>query len=375
VRPNGILQYDLCLYGRRFRESSGLRYTPENRRKVRKHLRRINAQWETGTFDYAAWFPHSRKLAEAQRWLRERGSRLPERRFAGYADEWYRLNAGAWKASYARQVRSAIDRHLIPRFGDWPLDAITERAIRGFRQALIDAVDAEGERCLSNARINFILTPLSGILRFAERELGLDNPMDELQPLRNDPRDPMPLTADEVRAFLEAVDAQYRLYFKPRFYTGLRRCEVNGLKVGYVDLERRQLRVREAIVDGRQTSLKHCKTRRDIPLSPTLTAELQQHVAGKSPQDLRLLPRRWARVDELVGRRAPVGLRRWTRSASSVGACTRRATPRRCCTWPPARTRCSFRACSAIVRSRCCSSAMPGSSPTRSPTTARGSSG
>jgi integrase len=145
VRPNGMLQYNLCLYGRRFRESSGLHDTPENRRKVRKHLRQINAQWETGTFDYATWFPHSRKLAEAQRWLRERGSRLPERRFAAYADEWYRLNAGAWKASYARQVRSAIDRHLIPHFGDWPLDAITERAIRAFRQELIDAVDANGE--------------------------------------------------------------------------------------------------------------------------------------------------------------------------------------------------------------------------------------
>lgn len=36
VRPNGFLQYDLCLYGRRFRESSGLRDTPENRRRVRK---------------------------------------------------------------------------------------------------------------------------------------------------------------------------------------------------------------------------------------------------------------------------------------------------------------------------------------------------
>jgi len=109
VRPNGILQYDLCSYGRRLRESSGLSDTPENRRKLRKNLRQINAQRETGTFDYAAWFPRSRKLEEAQRWLRERGSKLPERRFGAYADEWYRLHAGGWKASYARQVRSVID--------------------------------------------------------------------------------------------------------------------------------------------------------------------------------------------------------------------------------------------------------------------------
>ncbi|MCG5549482.1 Arm DNA-binding domain-containing protein [Halorhodospira halochloris] len=55
VRPNGILQYDLCLYGRRFRESSGLQDTPDNRRRIRRDLRRINAEIEMGTFDYAAW--------------------------------------------------------------------------------------------------------------------------------------------------------------------------------------------------------------------------------------------------------------------------------------------------------------------------------
>jgi len=285
ARPNGMLQYDLCFYGRRFRESAGLRDTPENRRRVRKNLRRINAEWETATFDYAAWFPNSRKRAEAQRWLREQASRLPDWRFAAYADEWYRLHAGDWKDSYARQVRSVLDQYLIPHFGDWPLDAVTERAVRAFRQELIDQVDDQEQRRLSNARINFIFTPLSGVLRFAERELGIDNPMTELQPLRDDPQDPMPLTADEVNAFLEAVDSHYRLYFKLRFYTGLRSCEVNGLKVGYLDLDTRQLRVREARVDGRQTTLKHRKTRRDVPLSPSLASELREHVREKAPAD------------------------------------------------------------------------------------------
>lgn len=54
-------------------------------RVMRRTLRRINAEWETGTFDYAARFPSSRKLAEAQRWLREHGSRL-ERMMEGVSE-------------------------------------------------------------------------------------------------------------------------------------------------------------------------------------------------------------------------------------------------------------------------------------------------
>lgn len=285
VRPNGMLQYDLCIHGRRFRETSGLRDTPENRRRVKRDLRRINAELETDTFDYAAWFPNSRKLEQARRWLLDQRAIDPGLRFADYASEWLALHEGEWKASYARRVRGVVDQYLIPRFGDWPLDQISERAVRAFRQELIDHCNGEGTRLLSNARINFVLTPLSGVMRFAERERGLANPMRNLRPLRDDRQDPEPLNAEEVAAVLDTVDPAYRLYFEMRFYTGLRSCEINGLKAGYVDLERRQLRVREAIVDGRQTTLKHRKARRDIPLSAGMTAQLQAVLTGKDADE------------------------------------------------------------------------------------------
>lgn len=30
IRPNGVIQYDVCIYGVRFRETSGLKATPKN---------------------------------------------------------------------------------------------------------------------------------------------------------------------------------------------------------------------------------------------------------------------------------------------------------------------------------------------------------
>lgn len=83
---------------------------------------------------------------------------------------------------------------------------------------------------------------LGGAGRVAERELGIDNPAAQLQPLRADHGDPMLLTAEEVNAFLDMIDPAYRLYFKLRFRIGLSSCEVNRLKVGHLDLDRRQLR-------------------------------------------------------------------------------------------------------------------------------------
>ena len=107
-----------------------------------------------------------------------------------YADEWYQLHAGGGKARYARQVRNVLDRHLIPRFGDWPLDAFTERELRKFRQDFVEQVDADGARCLSNARINFMFSPLAGGLRFAEREFRVRNLVAAPKLLREAPRVP-----------------------------------------------------------------------------------------------------------------------------------------------------------------------------------------
>ena len=285
VRPNGILQYDLFLYGRRFREGTGLRDTPENRRVIRRNVKRINAELETGTFDYAVWFPQSTKKDEAMRWIHDHDPRDPSSSFTRYARQWWALHRDGWKPSYAKRIEQVIERYLVPTFGELPLSQVDERSILEFRESLAEEMGPDGRRTISNTRINTIMSPLSGIMGFAERELDIDNPMRHIRTLREERPDVQPLTAEEVWAFLEAVEPAFRLYFEVRFHTGLRTGEINGLKVKHVDIERRRLRIREAVVDGVQTTLKRATARRDVTVSSALAEALAAHIAGRDPDD------------------------------------------------------------------------------------------
>ena len=279
IRPNGILQYDLFINGQRFREGTGLPDTPANRQRIRRDIKRINAELETGVFSYAKWFPHSKKIEAAERLLRENRSNDPGQRFGRYAWSWYEMCKADWKPAYRKRVARNLRGHIVPFLGDYPMDQIDERALRLFRQELLQATRPDGRRQFSNSRITNLMAHISAIMNLAERELGVDNPVKYLPPLPDDRKDPKPLTVDQVHAFLKAVDPRMRLYFEVRFYTGLRTGEVNGLRLRDLDLPRNRLRIRVALTDGMLQMLKTRRSRRNIQLSSRLGQALADYVA------------------------------------------------------------------------------------------------
>ncbi len=279
IRPNGILQYDLFINGQRFREGTGLADTPANRQRMRRDIKRINAELETGVFSYAKWFPHSKKIEAAERLLRENRSNDPGQRFGRYAWSWYEMCRADWKPAYRKRVAHNLRGHIVPFLGDYPVDQVDERALRLFRQELLQATRPNGRRQFSNSRITNLMAHLSAIMGLAERELGVDNPVKYLPPLPDDRKDPQPLTVDQVHAFLRAVDPRMRLYFEVRFYTGLRTGEVNGLRLRDLDLPRNRLRIRVALTDGMLQMLKTRRSRRNIQLSSRLGQALADYVA------------------------------------------------------------------------------------------------
>lgn len=290
VRPNGILQYDLFIGGQRFREGTGLADTPANRLQIRRNIKRINAELETGVFSYANWFPNSQKIEAAERLLRENRSNDPGQRFGRYAWSWYEMCKGDWKPAYRKRVAHNLRGHIVPFLGDYPVDQVDERALRLFRQSLLEATRPNGRRQFSNSRITNLMAHLSAILGLAERELGTANPIQHLPRLPDDRKDPTPLTVAQVHAFLNAVEPRMRLYFEVRFYTGLRTGEVNGLRLRDLDLPRNRLRIRVALTDGMLQMLKTRRSRRNIQLSARLGQALADYVhAYHGPAMLALL--------------------------------------------------------------------------------------
>lgn len=301
-QDNGLLFFDFRVSGRRCREQTLLPDTPANRKKLEKALARIEADVEAGTFDYATTFPASRAATNEQRFPGSKRSvmtippgqdgalgSLPLHAlvelvadtpaFRTFADDWLTNHAVEWRRSHVRVLRSTIDGHLVPHFGDKPIGQICKADILAFRNKLAE-VPGRAAKGLSAKRINGILAPLRQMLAEAAELYGFTSPAVNIKPLRVRKTDVQPFTLAEVQTLIGKVRADYRSYFITRFFTGMRTGEVHGLKWKYVDFEHRLILVRETFVLGEDEYTKTDSSQRDIQMSQVVFEALrQQHAA------------------------------------------------------------------------------------------------
>jgi integrase len=145
VRPNGRIQFDLHLYGQRFREGTKTMATPKSLKQAQTTLKKMNAEIALGSFQYRDYFPHSKKVALFEALQR---AKHPDRLypfFDDYANAWFDRQQGQWKNSYRSTVRNTLDRHLIPFFGNILVSEITLSQVDYFRQDLLAKSDEEGK--------------------------------------------------------------------------------------------------------------------------------------------------------------------------------------------------------------------------------------
>ncbi|WP_413111955.1 tyrosine-type recombinase/integrase [Thaumasiovibrio sp. DFM-14] len=282
VRPNGRLQFDLHLYGRRFREGTKTLATPKNLASAKATLKKMNAEIDLGTFQYRDYFPHSKKVAQFEALQR---AKEPDRLypfFDTFANTWFERKKGAWKSSYQGVVWNNLERYLIPHFGNTLVSEVSLSQVEYFRQSLQAQRKPNGERKLSNRRINNLLWPLVAIISLAAEEYKFDYPLRRYRSLKEEKAESQPMTKEEVDRFLTHCDDEWKDYFLLRFLTGMRSCEVHGLHWEHIDFDYRLIRIRQNFVNGEVCDVKTPKSRRELKMNDMLYALLQRQWAKRT---------------------------------------------------------------------------------------------
>jgi integrase len=272
----GILQFDFRYRGQRCRESTGMPDTPSNRKRCEKAMARIEAEMLLGTFDYASYFPNSGRLELLTKLARrEEILRADQPLFRDFADIWYGEKRVEWRRSYADTMRGSLDKYLIPTFGDVAVNLIDKAEIMAFRSSLADVAGRSDGSKLSAARINKIMMPLRMILIEAADRYDFTSPWRNIKPVKQKKPNVDPFTIEEVQRFLDRVRPDMRNYYATRFFTGMRSSEVDGLQWQYIDFDRRQILIRQALVQGRLEDTKTDGSTREIEMNHLVYDALQ----------------------------------------------------------------------------------------------------
>ena len=275
---SGKLFFDFRYRGVRCREQTKLSDNPVNRKRATTTLERIEAEILVGTFDYATYFPNSNSTERFRRIDAVQlasSSSIPS--FRDFADTWFSENEPRWKHSYKITLRTSLDKHILPVFGEVQLDEIEKSAVLAFRANLARIPRKDGSSGLSPSRINHVMVPLRSIMNEAAERYEFSSPFKNIKPLKVGRSDVDPFTLEEVRQLIEHVRPDYKNCLIVRFFTGMRTGEVHGLKWKHVDFQHRQILVRESFVAGQQTTTKTDGSTREIQMSqPVLDALKQQ---------------------------------------------------------------------------------------------------
>jgi len=241
---------DFRFNGVRCRELTLLDDNYANRKKLQTLLNRIESSISAGTFNYAEIFPNSQK---ANLFKNSSGNSNPE--FSWFVIDWWEENAFRWKKSTHTNTKNILDKHLLPRFGDLPVQEINKSMILKFR-AELSRLPGRSGKLLSNKRINNIMQPFQSIMDEASERFNFPSPFKNIKRLPIVKSQIEPFTLAEVIELIQTVNPHYRSYLIVRFFTGMRTGEINGLRWKNVNLDALDIYVCESFTYNEMTSTK-----------------------------------------------------------------------------------------------------------------------
>lgn len=265
----GNLYVDFRYLNRRCREVTSLKDNQSNRKKLEKILERIEAEILLGIFEYAKYFPKSKQLKEIQSIKNQQlvvEAKTPT--FETFYQIWLLEKEVEWRPSYKEKINIVMTKYLKPVFGHVVLMKINKESILAFRASLAKVQHGKKQKCLLPSRINQIMTVLRMILNEAAERYSFDSPFKNIKNLKEPKAEVMPFTLAEVNKILTAVREDFKPYYSIRFFTGMRTSEIDGLKWKNINFERREIYIKEALVNGIMGPTKTDGSNRTIQMSP-----------------------------------------------------------------------------------------------------------
>ena len=278
-KETGKLYLDFMFEGLRCREQTALPDTPANRKKCEALLQKVEAKILLGEFDYAEFFPGSRNLKKLAKAGALSGTGRasnamadPDQEtdqsplFPDFADLWLEENKIQWRASHLRNVESILESSLKPAFKNKRLTEITKANILAARNKLASRKGRAGNIQMAPKTINSHMAILRMILTEGAERFDFANPYRNIKPLKLKKVNIEPFSLHEVERITKYVRKDYQNYYLVRFYTGMRTGEIDGLKWEHVDFEKREILVRETLINGKTEYTKTDGSQREIPM-------------------------------------------------------------------------------------------------------------
>ncbi|OUS14690.1 integrase [Gammaproteobacteria bacterium 50_400_T64] len=279
----GKLFIDFRYQGIRCREYTKLDEEPKNRIRLKKLIERIEAEILLGNFDYANYFPNSKRVNVFDSIDRRKTKSLAcTPSFADFTETWFAEMSAEWRSSYTKSTRLTLNKYLLPTFGAESINTIKKADVLAFRAKLVSMRGESRTKQMSASRINHIMMPLRMILNEASDRFEFVTPWQNIKPLKVPRTEVEPFDLDEVNTIIEQVRSDFRSYYTVRFFTGLRTAEIDGLMWSKIDFKRRQILIHQTWVEGEFVPTKNDGSYRAVDMSSMVYEALRdQHQMTK----------------------------------------------------------------------------------------------
>ncbi|MGD9807744.1 MAG: tyrosine-type recombinase/integrase [Deferribacterales bacterium] len=257
----------------RCREYLSVTANKEGRRYAERQAKLLEQQILDGDFEYAAWFPNSKKCR-----LFNSVADKANKTFAEVADEWReqveRLHkAGELKRTTLRNYMNSL-KSINQYFANYEMQNITKSLVDDYKFELLD-------KPLSKKSINNKLTPLRRIFDYAYEQGYIEhNVMDRVKNFTLELPEIEPFNQLEVQAILNHLqknNPKFHAMFTILFHTGMRIGEVLAMKWKNFDEMFCSYHVKEHFTEKRLDTPKTKASKRIVPLTDEAMNALRNH--------------------------------------------------------------------------------------------------